>query len=618
LFRLVRMELREGSLKSRSPLQESFLLYERRDAWLWFAAAIIQLSLAAGMVLLVVVTFVARRDSAYGVLVEIAACGLAALALGFNLHALHRRGPLKRKIWKTIKESEMSATLAVQVNQRYRDLVENAIYGIYHEGIDGKLLDANHALVEILGYGSKEELFALDVAKDIYLYASERSRMIEQYRSIGRVRGVEVVWKKKGGKAITVLLSGRALLDEQNQLIGYEVIVEDVTNQRRLERQLRLSQRMEAVGQLAGGIAHEFNNMLAIIIGYSDVLAEALDPADALSGNLEQIKKAADRAATLTRQLLAFSRQQVLQSKVIDLNFSVTEMAKMLRRLLGETIDLTVVTHPALGRVKADGGQIEQVIMNLATNARDAMPRGGKLTIKTANAELTEPYTREHVTMPPGQYVLLSVADTGVGMDAESVTHIFDPFFTTKEKRKGAGLGLATVYGFVKQSGGFIWVDSEVGKGSMFRIYLPRVEDEIPVAQPVSSKQTSERSETILLVEDEHALRKVTREHLLREGYTVLEAENGDEALLRVKSYPGPLHLLMTDVVLPGISGRVLAESLKTLRPETKVLFVSGYSHHEIEKCGVMQQDIPLLAKPYNRESLARKIREILDSPQSN
>ena len=605
-------------MRSLSPLLAGLRRYTRREGLLWSAAVIIMLSLTAVVALLEFVSLVSEKDPFFRVFMSIAVHGLAALVLLFNVYALYQQRLIKRLVWELAKESEMASMQEVLANKRYRELVENAIYGIYHESAEGRLLDANEALVEMLGYASKEELFALDVAKDVFLYATERARMIEQYRSTGRIRGVEVIWKRKGGKVITVLLSGRAVLDEQKQAVGFESIVEDVSEQRRLERQLRLTQRMEAVGQLAGGIAHEFNNMLAIIIGYSDVLAESFDPADALCGNLEQIKKAADRAATLTRQLLAFSRQQVLQSKVIDLNAAVTEMAKLLRRLVGENIELMVETDPSLGRVKADAAQVEQVIMNLATNARDAMPRGGKLTIKTANAELGEPYTREHVTMPPGRYVVLSVTDTGGGMDAESLVHIFDPFYTTKEKRKGAGLGLATVYGFVKQSGGYIWVDSELGKGSMFRVYLPQVEAAVTPLQPAISGQLRGSSESILLVEDEQALRKVMREHLERSGYRVLEAGHGEEAIQVAKDHRGFLHLMITDVVMPGMSGRAVAESLATLRPETKVLFMSGYSHNEIEQYGVLEPEVPLLAKPFTREKLTRKIRELLDSPQSN
>src|ERR1017187_9321571 len=398
------------------------------------------------------------------------------------------------------------------------------------------------------------------------------------------------------------------------RVLGSLSIYQDVTEQRMLERQLRVAQKMEAIGRLSGGIAHDFNNLLGVIIGYIQVMKRSLLPGNSSYEYAEEIEKAGQRAVSLTRQLLAFSRQQVLEPVILNLNTLVSEMEKMLPRLIGEDIKLNLILDPAIGQVKADSGQIEQVVMNLAVNARDAMADGGKLTIQTANAELDTVFEREHPGSVPGQYVMLAVTDTGTGMDPETQAQIFEPFFTTKERDKGTGLGLATVYGVVKQSSGYIAVESEIGKGALFKIYLPRIEQ--PVATKSESSQASltvRGSETILLVEDAEPLRKLAHMFLRDNGYQVLTAADGAEAQQVAEQNPGPIHLLLTDVVMPGINGRVLAERLAPLHPAMKVLYMSGYTDSFIAGHGVLEEGIHLLHKPFTKEVLVRKVRELLD-----
>ena len=499
---------------------------------------------------------------------------------------------------------------------RHRSLVESAVYGMYHSSLDGKFLDVNPALVKMLGYSSAEELMAVDMARDIYLDSDQRAAVIHAYRESGCLESCELRWKRKDGRPITVRLSGNVFKDEHGETLGFEMIAEDVSERRALEEQLRQSQKMEAIGRLAGGIAHDFNNLLTVIKGYSELMLDELGDADPLQSEVDEIKKAADRAASLTRQLLAFSRQQVLAPKVLDLNSVVGNMDKLLRRLLGEDIDLFTVLEPGLARVKADPGQVEQVIMNLAVNARDAMPHGGKLTVETANVDLDENYTRDHVSVKPGSYVMIAVTDTGTGMTEKVKSRIFEPFFTTKEIGKGTGLGLSTVYGIIKQSGGYIWVYSEMGIGSTFKVYLPSVE--APVELPTNLQQPAPRrgSETVLLVEDEDGVRALMRQVLHRHGYNVLESRHGGEALLMCERHSGKIDLLLTDVVLEQMSGRELAERLLKVRPEMKVLYVSGYADDAIVHHGVLNAGAAFLQKPFTTEALARKIRYVLDAPE--
>jgi len=380
------------------------------------------------------------------------------------------------------------------------------------------------------------------------------------------------------------------------------------------QNQLAQASKMEAIGHLAGGVAHDFNNLLMVIMGRTELLVADLDTGDPKRHAIELIEETAHRAADLTRQLLAFSRKQVLQPRVLDLNSVVSNMSEMLRRLIGEDIALVTVLAPTLGHVKADPGQIEQIIMNLAVNARDAMPHGGRLTLETANVDLDAVYARKHVEARPGPHIMLALSDTGIGMDPKTRARIFEPFFTTKGPRKGTGLGLAMVYGIVKQSGGNIWVYSEPGQGTAFKIYLPRIEEPIESAQGRSALAPPLRGiETVLLVEDEDAVRDLARDILQARGYTVLEARHGAEALRISEQHPGPIHLMLTDVVMPEMTGRVLADRLAALRPETKILYMSGYTDNAVVHHGVLDPGTVFLQKPFTGAVLARKVREILD-----
>ena len=402
----------------------------------------------------------------------------------------------------------------------------------------------------------------------------------------------------------------------EGELQGAICMALDITDRKQLEEQLRQAQKMEAVGRLAGGIAHDFNNLLMVIQGYADLMTERLAEGDPLRRNAEQIQTASQRATSLTRQLLAFSRKQMLAPKVLSVQSVVSEMEKILRRLIGEDVQLETSSVPDLGLVKADRSQIEQVILNLAVNARDAMPEGGRLTIETANVDLDESFSHSSVMLSPGPYVMLAVTDNGCGMDVETQAHIFEPFFTTKEKGKGTGLGLATVYGIVKQSGGYVWVYSEPGRGTSFKVYLPRVwEDQTTAGRDrrIDGKALPHGTETVLLVEDEKGVRELAREYLEMTGYTVIEAENGHTALELAALHSGPIHLLMTDVVMPGISGRELSERVKTIRPDIRVLFMSGYADQAVVHHGILETDAVLLQKPFTVAALAAKLRDILN-----
>src|SRR5437763_520141 len=370
---------------------------------------------------------------------------------------------------------------------------------------------------------------------------------------------------------------------------------------------------MEAVGRLAGGIAHDFNNLLTVITTYCDLLLEDLGREDPKREDVEQVRKAAEGATALTRQLLAFSRQQVLEPKVVSMSAVVSGVEKMLRRVIGEDVDLATRLDPDVGSVKADVGQLEQVLMNLAVNARDAMPTGGKLTIETGNAEHDPDYAREHEATAVRRFVMLAVSDNGIGMDDATKARIFEPFFTTKEPGKGTGLGLATVYGIVKQAGGFIWVYSEPGQGTSFKIYLPAVDATAERTTAAAATPTPRGTETVLLVEDAAAVRAVTKQVLERQGYTVLEAPGGEAALRLAQRHRGPIHLLLTDVVMPRVTGRELAERLAHVRPDVKVLYTSGYTDDSVVRHRILESGTAYLQKPFSPESLARKVRDVLD-----
>jgi two-component system cell cycle sensor histidine kinase/response regulator CckA len=499
----------------------------------------------------------------------------------------------------------------------FRSVVEGAPYGIYRASIDGRFLRINPALQRMLGYETQPELLKTNSVTDVFRQPADFERLVELLRDAGEFRDVEVEWKRKDNSPITVRCSGRIFNESSGAAPYFEVFAEDVTERRLLERQVRMAAKMEAVGRLSGGIAHDFNNLLGVIIGYSQVLRRKLGKDSPLAEHAEEVEKAAQRAVSLTRQLLAFSRQQILTPAVLDLNTLVTDMEKMLPRLIGEDIAVSINLQPELGRVKADQGQIEQVVMNLAVNARDAMPGGGKLAIETTNVELNENYVRHHPGAKCGRYVKLSVTDSGMGMSGETLAHIFEPFFTTKEVGKGTGLGLATVYGVVKQSGGYIWVDSEVGKGASFQIFLPRIEEHVsPQVANKSPVGDVRGTETVLLVEDADALKKLARSFLIEHGFQVIAASNGDEAILAAKKYRGPIDLLVTDVVMPGMNGKALADYLTPLQRGMKVLYISGYTDSFIAGHGVLEEGTHLLHKPFTEDALIRKVREVLDADQ--
>src|SRR5216117_1339710 len=443
----------------------------------------------------------------------------------------------------------VQAEAALKISEtHHRSVFEGAVHGIYRGTLDGRFLDVNPALVAMLGYSSTEEVLKLSVAQDVFAEPEEGLRLLHKWQVTAEIEE-EVQWKRRDHRLITVRLSGRVLGSEHQRPAGLEVIAEDVTERRALEEQLRQAQKIEAVGQLAGGMAHEFNNYLGIVLGYSELLLEEAGTTEGLRRNVAEIKAATQRTASLTRQLLALSRRQVLEPKVLDVNAVVWETHKLLRRLIPGNIDLVPVLEPNLQQVKVDPAQIQQILINLVVNARDAMPQGGKVVIETANVELDEEYAGRHLEVQPGHYVMLAVSDNGCGIDEPTQAHIFEPFFTTKQEGKGTGLGLATVYGIVKQSGGHVEVDSEPDKGTTFRIYLPRLDAAaITVDRNPRPTAAAGGSETILLVEDEEGVRELARDILRASGYTVLEARNGPEALLLCERHQGPLDLLLTDV----------------------------------------------------------------------
>jgi PAS domain S-box-containing protein len=515
-----------------------------------------------------------------------------------------------------------AALRSVQENLRlselnFRSLVTNAPYGICRCDATGKILDANPAFLELLGYSSTTELVGQHIY-DLYGDTDQWFFLADSLRSSEPFRGLTAEWKRKDGTPTGVRVSGRSVANGREGGVVFELFAEDITERRALEQQLRQSQKMEAVGRLAGGIAHDFNNLLMVISGYSEFLLERLGSEPDLRTPAQEIAGAAERASSLTRQLLAFSRKQMLAPKLVNLNSVVTENLKMLTRMIGEDIDLVMLPAESLWPVRADSGQIEQVIMNLAVNARDAMPSGGKLTLETSNVTLDEDYARYHAPLRPGEYVMIAISDTGIGMDSETQSHIFEPFFTTKGP-KGTGLGLSTVYGIIKQSGGYIWVYSEVGKGTTFKIYLPRVAatGETVIVQADGNREAravEPGTETILVVEDEANLRYLARQYLEKQGYRVIEAADGAVAMQIAVAHEGVIHLLLTDVIMPGMNGRELAQRISEIRPNVKVLYMSGYTENVVGHNGTLDAGVRLLQKPFNLRDLKSIVREVLDT----
>jgi two-component system, cell cycle sensor histidine kinase and response regulator CckA len=541
---------------------------------------------------------------------------------GSSFPADHRSYPMLRNgetigavvIFIDVTERKRAEEALQRSETRVRRLVESNIIGISTGDLNGKLIEANDAFLGLLGY-TREDLLSGQLRWDALTppeYRDTDQLAIDRLRSTGVAPPWEKQFIRKDGSRVSVLIGVVTLQAESAKTEAISFVV-DISERKLLEQQLRQSQKMEAIGRLAGGIAHDFNNLLGVIIGYSEILEERLGQDHPLRPKAEQIKKAGHRAARLTRQLLAFSRQQVLEPKILDLNALVADTLNMLQRLIGDDIELVTVLGPELGRVEADQGQIEQVILNLALNARDAMTQGGRLTIRTFDAEVDDVGARQHPEAVPGPYVRLSMSDTGCGMDQETRAHIFEPFFTTKELGKGTGLGLSTVYGVVKQSGGFMSVYSELGRGTSFEIYLPRVDGSVKAsASEHDGKEISRGRETILLVEDAQALRELTHELLEASGYTVLEAANGTSAIRMAEKHREPIHLLLSDVVMPGMNGRELAEFMVRIHPEINVLYMSGYTDDSVVHRGVLDSGIALLQKPFTKESLTCKVREVL------
>jgi PAS domain S-box-containing protein len=515
-----------------------------------------------------------------------------------------------------------------QSEARYRRLTESGVIGIVIADLHGNILEANDAYLKIVGF-SREELLRGDVRwSDLtpLEFRPSAERATEQLRTTGVATPWETETYRKDGSRVHVLV-GVAMLDypkciafladltERKQAEAGQLRAENALRQS--EEQLRQAQKMEAVGRLAGGVAHDFNNVLSVILSYSELILADLKPNDPMRDDVGEIRKAASRAAGLTRQLLMFSRQQVVEPKVLDLYEALTSMDKMLRRIVGEDVELALIAPKTHGRVKVDPSHIEQVILNLVVNARDAMPTGGKLTIEISNVVLDEEYALRHLPVKPGPHVMMAVSDTGCGMSRDTQARIFEPFFTTKEMGKGTGLGLSTVFGIVQQSGGNIWVYSEVGKGTTFKVYLPRVDAEVDPLKAQATPTTLRGTETILLVEDEEQVRAVALSALRRQGYHVLVAQHAGEALLLCESHPESIDLLLTDVVMPQMSGPELARRLARSRPEMKVLCMSGYTDDSIVRHGVLDIGVAFIQKPITPALLARKVREVLDNDRT-
>ena len=533
------------------------------------------------------------------------------VAAQFAIALAHAR--LHEHVKRQAQELEIRVRALRESEELLRNAFEHTNVPSVLTGIDHRFLRVNAAFARMFGY-SQADMLTMSM-----IDLTHPDDLAESYAQRERLKSGEVScfqmekrYVHKDGHVVWGLANVSLIRDAHGKPMQYVGQVQDITERKQLEEQLRQSQKMDAFGQLAGGVAHDFNNLLTIISGYSEMLLGRLRADETASGMLKEIYKAGERAASLTRQLLAFSRKQVLAPKVLSLNAVVSETEKMLRRLIGEDVSLTTVLAPGLARVKADPGQIEQVIMNLAVNARDAMPRGGKLTVETANVELDEVYTRAHPQLQPGPFVMLAVSDTGIGMDADTKARIFEPFYTTKEIGKGTGLGLAVVHGILKQSGGHVCVYSEPAHGTTFKIYLPAVREDAVAETPLAEESVLHGTETVLLVEDEPGLRSLSRIALEAHGYTVLVASNAEEAQRVSVQHQNEIHLLVSDVIMPGMSGRQLSEVLLSRRPAMKVLYVSGYTDDAVVRHGVLRAESAFLQKPFTLHGLVAKVRATL------
>ncbi len=505
-----------------------------------------------------------------------------------------------------------------KADQMYRTLwraVEQASEAIVITDHTGTMEYVNPAFERISGYSRAEA-----VGQNLRILKSDQ-QSFEVFQDLWKTilsgnvfRGV-LVSCKKNGETYVVEKTVTPLRDGDGGIVRFVSCDRDITEQRKLEVQLQQAQKMDAIGHLAGGVAHDFNNLLMVIGAYAELALDSLAADNPLRHNLQEITNATRSAADLTRQLLAFSRKQVQSLQVLDLNRVIVGIYRMLPRLVGEDIEVEFVPAPHIGRVRADPVQIEQILMNLAANARDAMPAGGRLTIETAQVLVDETYATARPAVPPGQYIMLSVTDSGHGISAEEMAHIFEPFYTTKEDSKGTGLGLSTVYGIVKQNGGFVWVYSEPERGTTFKIYLPQAQGKlVPSTLPMVDTNSPKGDEVLLLVEDEEAVRNSEREFLSQSGYQIIEARNGMEAIRKAADFPGTIHLMVTDVVMPHMGGAKLAAQLARLRPEMKMIFVSGYAESTVLRHGPIDVTARFLQKPFSLKTLARKVRAVLDA----
>jgi PAS domain S-box-containing protein len=513
-----------------------------------------------------------------------------------------------------ITDQKLAEEKLQQSEARLRSLINNAPFGIYQcDPRSDRFLDVNPALIDMLGYSSKWELLAIEISKDLYADRSEYETFVEECRISGQFES-DMSWKRRDGKLLQVRVRGRQSR-EANGDLRLEVYVEDISKRAELEQQLRQAQKMEAVGNLAGGVAHDFNNLLMIISSYTQMLEDELPPTDRRRQNTRQVLKAVERSSALIQQLLAFSRKQILSPRILDLNTVVEETAKMIRRLIGEDIELVLALERPLWVVKADPDQIGQVLLNLCVNARDAMPRGGKLTIATRSANIDREAVRAMPVVVPGEYTILTVSDNGIGMSKQVQSRIFEPFFTTKPLGKGTGLGLSMVYGIVKQSGGYIWVDSELDRGTRFQVLFPAVDETITTVEPSQPTPSAGQGETILIAEDEDALREPIAAYLAEHGYNVLESSNGEEAMQVAARFSGEIHLLLTDVVMPKLEGVELARELTKVRPGIATLFMTGYTDHRLLENLPAARRPAVLQKPLNLQRLLETIGGVMRKP---
>ncbi len=589
---------------NRQALRAGLRRVERRQWWLSFFGVLITLILTLAIVSLSFTIFVPEREFWDVLNIHLGTHALVGMVIIFVVYVVYQQLQIHRFRMNVLAQEELFSAIG-----------ENAADMIAVVTVDGERLYNSPSYEKLLGY-TPEDLEKTSAYEQIHPDDQKVVKLAaEEAKTTGLGRRVEYRVRHKNGEWRVLESTASAVRDSKGEVEKLVIVNRDITERRHLERQLLLSQRLEAVGKLSGGIAHDFNNILGVIIGYSEALQQKIGVDDPMREAVDEIESAGRRAAALTQQLLAFSRKQVLEPKILDLNSIVADVEKMLRRLIGEDVELEIIPGSGLGTVKADRGQIEQVILNLAVNARDAMLRGGKLKIETMNADLDENDARRTRYVVPGHYVMLQVSDSGMGMSAEVQSHIFEPFYTTKEQGKGTGLGLATVYGVVKQSGGYIWVASEIGKGSKFQVYLPRAEG---VATDISRKDlilTTHGLGTILVVEDEPSLRKLACKILKDSGYKILEAEHGTKALEVAKQFHDNIDLLLTDVVMPGMNGPELAEKLSIERPQMKILYMSGYTDGAVAAHGVLKPGLVILRKPFSHSQLLRNIAEMLAGP---